>query len=153
MHACVHVHAHTPYAPLPVAQSSGVPDVPGSASSKVVEVEFAALEDKRLRAQLKDPGFIEAQTTALQISSLKRISKGTKVGGGGGSEGGRGRVGSRRGARMHACMLAGVLCVCAALCAQQDGWDRNGTGPLTHGRRGRHRHGCTGMEGVALCMQ
>lgn len=60
-------------------ESSGVPDVPGSASSKVIEVEFAALEDKRLRSQLKDPNFIEAQTTALQISSLKRIGKGTKV--------------------------------------------------------------------------
>jgi hypothetical protein len=42
-------------------------------------VEFAALEDKKLRSQLKDPNFIEAQTTALQIASLRRINTGSKV--------------------------------------------------------------------------
>jgi rhodanese-related sulfurtransferase len=106
-------------------EASGVPDVPGAASSKVrlpapnsrgrsadaalcaararnpaaprkamcwclsrrsrarpvqvLEVEFAALEDKKLRSQLKDPSFIEAQTTALQIASLRRIGTGSKV--------------------------------------------------------------------------
>lgn len=60
-------------------EASGVTDVPGAASGKVIEVEYAALEDKKLRGQLKDAGFIEAQTTALQVASLKRISKGSKI--------------------------------------------------------------------------
>ncbi|PNH01519.1 Calcium sensing receptor, chloroplastic [Tetrabaena socialis] len=60
-------------------EASGVPDVPGASASKVLEVEFAALEDKKLRSQLKDPSFIEAQTTALQIASLRRIGTGSKV--------------------------------------------------------------------------
>ncbi|KAG2451346.1 hypothetical protein HYH02_003950 [Chlamydomonas schloesseri] len=60
-------------------EASGVPDVPGGASSKVLEVEFAALEDKKLRSQLKNPQDIEAQTTALQIASLRRINSSTKV--------------------------------------------------------------------------
>lgn len=60
-------------------EASGVPDVPGAASGKVLEVEFAALEDKKLRSQLKNPQDIEAQTTALQIASLRRIGSSTKV--------------------------------------------------------------------------
>lgn len=46
---------------------------------QVLEVEYAITEDKRLRSQLRDPSAIEAQVTALQIASLKKISKGTKV--------------------------------------------------------------------------
>ncbi|KAG2485889.1 hypothetical protein HYH03_015471 [Edaphochlamys debaryana] len=60
-------------------EASGVPDVPGAASSRILEVEYAAMEDKRLRSQLKDPNLIEAQTTALQIAALRRIATGTKV--------------------------------------------------------------------------
>ncbi|KAG2494454.1 hypothetical protein HYH03_007506 [Edaphochlamys debaryana] len=60
-------------------EASGVPDVPGAAASKLLEVEFAALEDKKLRSQLKDPNFIEAQTTALQIAALRRLGTGTKI--------------------------------------------------------------------------
>ncbi|GFH24510.1 HATPase_c domain-containing protein, partial [Haematococcus lacustris] len=45
----------------------------------VLEVEYANTEDKRLRGQLRDPNSIEAQITALQVSALKRINKGTKV--------------------------------------------------------------------------
>ncbi|GLC44066.1 hypothetical protein PLESTB_000933000 [Pleodorina starrii] len=60
-------------------EASGVPDVPGAAASKILEVEFAALEDKKLRSQLKNPQDIEAQTTALQIASLRRIGTSSKV--------------------------------------------------------------------------
>ena len=58
--------------------SSGVPDVPGGAS-KVIDVEFATIADRKLRGGLRDPSAIEAQVTALQIAALKRIGKGTKV--------------------------------------------------------------------------
>mmetsp|Transcript_7847 Transcript_7847/g.19568 ORF Transcript_7847/g.19568 Transcript_7847/m.19568 type:complete len:381 (-) Transcript_7847:883-2025(-) len=60
-------------------EGSGIPDLPSSASSRVVEVEFAVTEDKKLRSQLRDPSGIEAQVTALQIASLKKISKGSKL--------------------------------------------------------------------------
>lgn len=92
-----------------------MPDVPGSAASKVVEVEYASLEDKRLRAQLKDPGFIEAQTTALQISSLKRISKGTKVS----SPPGGGVYSRRVCTNMHSrCLLFVCVCMYACVCLE-----------------------------------
>lgn len=42
-------------------QSGGVPDVPSSVSGKVIEVEFASVEDKKLRGALRDPSYIEAQ--------------------------------------------------------------------------------------------
>eukprot|EP00199_Chlamydomonas_sp_CCMP681_P002405 CAMPEP_0119107104 /NCGR_PEP_ID=MMETSP1180-20130426/7951_1 /TAXON_ID=3052 ORGANISM="Chlamydomonas cf sp, Strain CCMP681" /NCGR_SAMPLE_ID=MMETSP1180 /ASSEMBLY_ACC=CAM_ASM_000741 /LENGTH=390 /DNA_ID=CAMNT_0007092541 /DNA_START=35 /DNA_END=1207 /DNA_ORIENTATION=- len=58
---------------------SGIPDLPSFASSKSLEVEYAVTEDKKLRGQLRDPSSIEAQITALQIASLKKIGKGTKV--------------------------------------------------------------------------
>lgn len=51
----------------------------GLRCAQVLEVEFAALEDKKLRSQLKNPQDIEAQTTALQIASLRRIGSSTKV--------------------------------------------------------------------------
>eukprot|EP00879_Flechtneria_rotunda_P001047 GHRR01001184.1.p1 GENE.GHRR01001184.1~~GHRR01001184.1.p1 ORF type:complete len:429 (+),score=162.31 GHRR01001184.1:83-1288(+) len=60
-------------------ETSGLADVPGGAKGKVLEVEFAFTEDKKLRGQLRDPSAIEAQVTALQIAALKRIGKGTKV--------------------------------------------------------------------------
>jgi hypothetical protein len=41
-------------------ESSGVPDVPSGGSNKVIEVEYAFTEDKKLRGQLKDVGAIEA---------------------------------------------------------------------------------------------
>jgi len=60
-------------------ESSGLPDAPSSASGKLVEVEYATVADKKLRGALKDPGYIEAQVTALQIAALKRLGKGTKI--------------------------------------------------------------------------
>ncbi|MEW5312843.1 MAG: hypothetical protein WDW38_004445 [Sanguina aurantia] len=44
--------------------SGGVPDVPSSVSSG---------------GALRNPGYIEAQTTALQIAALKKVNKGTKI--------------------------------------------------------------------------
>jgi len=58
---------------------TGVPDVPSAGASKVIEVEFAATEDRKLRGQLRDAGSIEAQVTALQIAALKRVSKGSRI--------------------------------------------------------------------------
>lgn len=60
-------------------EASGVPDVPGSASGRVIEVEYAITEDRKLRGQLKDPNYIEATVTALQIAALKKVNKGTKI--------------------------------------------------------------------------
>lgn len=60
-------------------EGSGIPDLPSSASGKVIEVEYAVTEDKRLRGQLRDVSSIEAQITALQIASLKRVSQGTRI--------------------------------------------------------------------------
>lgn len=60
-------------------EAAGVPDVPGGASGRVLEVEYAATEDRKLRGQLKDPSAIEASVTALQIAALKKVNKGTKI--------------------------------------------------------------------------
>ncbi len=60
-------------------ETSGIPDLPSAASGKLVDVEYAVTEDKKLRGQLRDPASIEAQITALQIASLKKIGKGSKV--------------------------------------------------------------------------
>ena len=48
-------------------ESSGLPDAPSSAGGKVIEVEYASIADRKLRGSLKDPGFLEAQVTALQV--------------------------------------------------------------------------------------
>mmetsp|Transcript_10651 Transcript_10651/g.22902 ORF Transcript_10651/g.22902 Transcript_10651/m.22902 type:complete len:382 (-) Transcript_10651:495-1640(-) len=60
-------------------EQSGVPDVPSSISGRLLEVEYAVTEDKKLRGSLRDPNGIEAQITALQIAALKRVSKGAKI--------------------------------------------------------------------------
>ncbi|KIZ04855.1 hypothetical protein MNEG_3102 [Monoraphidium neglectum] len=59
-------------------ETSGIPDVPGG-GNKLVAVEYATIEDKKLRGSLRDAGFIEAQVTAIQIASLKRLGRGSKV--------------------------------------------------------------------------
>lgn len=58
---------------------SGLPDVPGAASSRYIEVEFALTEDRKLRGQLRDSRSVAAQVTALQISALKKLSRGSRV--------------------------------------------------------------------------
>lgn len=60
-------------------EASGLADVPGGSKGKLLEVEFAFTEDRKLRGQLRDAGAIEAQVTALQIAALKRIGRGSKV--------------------------------------------------------------------------
>ncbi|KAF8068332.1 Calcium sensing receptor [Scenedesmus sp. PABB004] len=60
-------------------EASGLADVPGGARGKLLEVEYAFTEDKKLRGQLRDANAIEAQITALQIASLKRVGRGNKV--------------------------------------------------------------------------
>jgi len=60
-------------------ESAGVPDVAGGARDRVVEVELAVTEDRRLRGQLRNAGAIENQVTAMQIAALKRIGRGTRV--------------------------------------------------------------------------
>ena len=47
-------------------ESSGIPDVPGG-GSKLLEVSFASIEDRKLRGSLRDASYIEAQITALQV--------------------------------------------------------------------------------------
>jgi hypothetical protein len=53
-----------------------VPDVPSGAGGKLLEVEFCATEDKRLRNQLRDANSIEAQVTALQVGTDARWFQG-----------------------------------------------------------------------------
>jgi hypothetical protein len=42
-------------------------DVPGSASARTLELEFAVTEDKKIRGLLKDANAVEAKVTALQV--------------------------------------------------------------------------------------
>jgi hypothetical protein len=44
-------------------EASGLADVPGGSKGKLLEVEFAFTEDRKLRGQLRDPGAIEAQVS------------------------------------------------------------------------------------------
>ena len=57
--------------------SSGLPDL--ASNNKLVEVEFAVTEDKRLRGSLRDAYAVETTITAIQIAALKRVNKGTKI--------------------------------------------------------------------------
>ncbi len=58
-------------------EAQGVPDLPGGA--RLIEVELAAVGDRKLRGALRDATAAERQLTALQISSLRRVSKGTPL--------------------------------------------------------------------------
>lgn len=60
-------------------EAAGLPEVASSASGRVLEVEFAQTEDRKLRGALRDPAGIELRVTALQVAGLKRASKGAKV--------------------------------------------------------------------------
>lgn len=42
-------------------EAAGLADVPGGAKGKLLEVEYAFTEDKKLRGQLRDANAIEAQ--------------------------------------------------------------------------------------------
>jgi hypothetical protein len=56
-------------------EASGLADVPGGSKGKLLEVEYAFTEDKKLRGQLRDPSAIEAQVGSG--SGLGRIGRGT----------------------------------------------------------------------------
>jgi hypothetical protein len=65
---CCSPHTHTPPTHTQgEKEASGLPDAPSSASGKLLEVEYAAIGDRKLRGQLRDAGGIEAQVTALQV--------------------------------------------------------------------------------------
>ncbi|KAL4533072.1 hypothetical protein Ndes2526A_g08525 [Nannochloris sp. 'desiccata'] len=50
-------------------EQQGLPDVPNS--GKLVELEFATIEDRKVRGQLRDIGKLEIKITAMQIAALK----------------------------------------------------------------------------------
>jgi rhodanese-related sulfurtransferase len=58
-------------------ETGGVPDLPSN--NRLLEVEYAQIEDRKIRSQLRDASGIERQVTALQIASLKKVGKGTTV--------------------------------------------------------------------------
>jgi len=60
---CAHMSLLLPCCccPQKEKETSGLADVPGGAKGKLLEVEYAFTEDRKLRGQLRDPGAIEAQ--------------------------------------------------------------------------------------------
>ena len=58
-------------------EAAGVPFLPGG--GRLVDVDFGAVTDRRLRSLLRDPSAVERAVTALEVASLKRVSKGTTV--------------------------------------------------------------------------
>jgi len=58
-------------------EASGLPDMRDK--SRYIQLEFASLEDGRVRRELKNVGKLEVTMTALQIAALKKISKSTEL--------------------------------------------------------------------------
>ncbi|DBA85578.1 hypothetical protein WJX79_010531 [Trebouxia sp. C0005] len=58
-------------------ENGGVPDLPFG--NRLIEVEYAEIEDRKVRGQLQNVGAIERQVTALQIASLKKVNKRTQI--------------------------------------------------------------------------
>lgn len=58
-------------------ENGGVPDLPSG--NRLIEVEYAEIQDRKVRGQLSNVGAIERQVTALQIASLKRVNKRTQI--------------------------------------------------------------------------
>ncbi|KAK9820460.1 hypothetical protein WJX72_010595 [[Myrmecia] bisecta] len=56
---------------------AGVPDLPSG--GKLIELEYASIEDRKIRNQLRNASEIEKQVTAMQIASLKKVGKRTSV--------------------------------------------------------------------------
>lgn len=52
-------------------EASGLADVPGGAKGKLLEVEFAFTEDKKLRGQLRDANAIEAQVRQELVGTVQ----------------------------------------------------------------------------------
>lgn len=59
-------------------ESGGVLDVPGGAA-RLIELEYAAVEDRKLRSQLRNVSQLELQVTSMEVASLKKIGKGSTV--------------------------------------------------------------------------
>lgn len=58
-------------------ENGGLPDLPSS--SRLVEVEYAEIEDRKVRNQLQNVGAIERQVTALQIASLRKVNRRSSI--------------------------------------------------------------------------
>jgi rhodanese-related sulfurtransferase len=48
-------------------------------TGKLVELELAAIEDRRIRGQLRNVTDLEIKITAMQVAALKRLSKGSPL--------------------------------------------------------------------------
>jgi hypothetical protein len=60
-------------------EASGLADVPGGSKGKLLEVEYAFTEDRKLRGQLRDPSAIEAQVGLVTQFLQWDFSKGSIV--------------------------------------------------------------------------
>jgi len=60
-------------------ETSGVPDLPGDAAKRLVELEYDVTEDKKLRGQFANPSAVESKVTALKIAALKRTKRGSPI--------------------------------------------------------------------------
>ncbi|KAK9843352.1 hypothetical protein WJX74_010836 [Apatococcus lobatus] len=58
-------------------ESSGIPDIPNS--GKLIELEFATVDSRSTRGQLRNVNNVERTMTVLQIAALKKVNKGTTV--------------------------------------------------------------------------
>lgn len=54
-------------------KEAGTPDIPNA--GKLVELEYAAIEDRKVRSQLRSATDLEVKVTALQIAALKRLGR------------------------------------------------------------------------------
>lgn len=58
-------------------ENAGLPDLPNN--SKLIELEYASIEDRKVRGQLRNAGELELKVTAMQIAALKRLGKGSTI--------------------------------------------------------------------------
>lgn len=58
-------------------EQTGIPDLPNS--SKLIELEYASIDDRKVRGQLRDISKLELKITGMQIAALKRLSKGAPI--------------------------------------------------------------------------
>lgn len=57
----------------------GSPALPRGVVSKMIQVELARVKDKKLRSAMASPFDLEVSSTAVIISSLKKVKKGLKI--------------------------------------------------------------------------
>ncbi|KAL4447383.1 hypothetical protein ABPG77_007416 [Micractinium sp. CCAP 211/92] len=58
-------------------EAGGAPDLPNA--SRLIDLEYAAIEDRKVRNQLRNAGELEVKVTALQIAALKRLTSGSTI--------------------------------------------------------------------------